>query len=113
MLNNSLSVRSVSYTNAHAASVKLSLFLSRFYKFDETSITCLKFSFEVPNHLAIGFYDGELLIVDVSYSDLQVVFQKSKQSSLDTNDGVLDLFWTPMYENDFDSTVQHECLVRK
>lgn len=82
----------------------------RFYEFGDSTITCLKFSIENPNRLAVGFYNGEILIIDISSKSLRIVFQKSKQSALET-DGILDLFWIIRVENQFLRLDQYECLV--
>ncbi|VVC33851.1 WD40/YVTN repeat-like-containing domain,WD40-repeat-containing domain,WD40 repeat,WD40 repeat [Cinara cedri] len=78
----------------------------RVFEFNESFITCLKFATENPNHLAIGFYNGELLIIDISSKILDVVFQKSKQIFLEKN-SILDLFWTIQIVKNH----EHECLV--
>lgn len=82
----------------------------RFYEFGESTITCLKFSIENPNRLAIGFYNGEILIIDISSKSFRIIFKKSKQSALET-DGIMDLFWITRIENQFLRLGQYECLV--
>lgn len=76
----------------------------------ESAITCLRFSNINPNRLAIGFYCGEILIINISNKNLDVVYQKSKQLPLDTN-GVLNLFWTLKTENELGRNSEYECLV--
>lgn len=52
------------------------------------------------------------MIIDVSSKSLKILFQKSKQSLLETY-GILDLFWTIRIENQFPRISQYECLVSR
>lgn len=82
----------------------------RFYEFGESAITCIRFSTVCPNRLAVGFHNGEILIIDISSECLQIVYQKSKQSTLDIN-GILGLFWTVRVDNGLLRANRSECLV--
>jgi len=82
----------------------------RFYEFNTSAITCLKFSIKTPNNLAIGFDSGKILIIDISKKSLNIVFQTSSKLSLETT-SISELFWTTNTENKIPHEVKSECLV--
>ncbi|KAL4083024.1 hypothetical protein QTP88_028354 [Uroleucon formosanum] len=82
----------------------------RFYEFNTSAITCLKFSIKTPNNLAIGFDCGKILIIDISKKSLNIVFQTSSKLSLETT-SISELFWTTNTENKIPNEVKSECLM--
>lgn len=80
----------------------------RFYEFDD-AVTCVKFSTEKPDRLAVGFRNGNVLIIDVSGGPLKIVFDKSAR--FPDAGGVTDAFWAVLFENEFLRDSPHECLV--
>ncbi|XP_050527854.1 dynein axonemal intermediate chain 4-like [Daktulosphaira vitifoliae] len=72
-------------------SIKNPINPERYYTFNK-SVTCLRFFFEKPNFLAIGFFCGNVLIIDISSGPLKIIFDKSVQFA--GIDPILDLCWT-------------------
>lgn len=66
-------------------------------------ITCLKFSVETPSYLAVGFEYGDLLIIDVSSENLEIVARLCNQLSLKPVN-VVDMFWTMRIDDKFTKT---------
>ncbi|KAF0750857.1 dynein intermediate chain 2, ciliary-like [Aphis craccivora] len=83
----------------------------RFYEFNTSAITCIKFSTVSPNQLAIGFDCGKILIIDVSKKSLNILFQTSTELSLETTT-ISELFWTINIENKkIPYEIKSECLM--
>lgn len=52
----------------------------RIYEFD-TPVTALDFSSKAPNLLAVGFYSGHVIVLDVSSREKRVILQNNRQTS--------------------------------
>lgn len=64
----------------------------RRYRFDHP-VTAVEFSKETPQLLAVGFFNGMIEVLDISYSDTNFIVAKSQRNASAGFEPIWDMKW--------------------